>query len=60
MFIVTTLLGCAAGRVRNADLFEVAGEAILCVPSMWRIMSPVCYVIREEMMTTLIFSSIVF
>lgn len=37
MFIVTTLLGCAAGRIRNADLFGVAGEAILRVPNMWRI-----------------------
>lgn len=48
MFIVTTLLGCAAGRIRNADLFGVVWEALLPVPSMWKIVSSVCYVLGKE------------
>lgn len=41
-------LGVQQGRIRNADLFGVAGEAGLRVPSMWRIVSSVCYVLGKE------------
>lgn len=56
---MTTVLGCAAGRIRNTDLFfgflfwrgEGGLEAAVCVPSIWRTLPSVCYRVRKGVVT---------